>query len=79
MPIHHQLTFPLLMAIASLGSVLSMLAALNRGQGTRRQWFVPRWSRKRDSFTAIGWRYRTWSVWCGYLFIALVAADQLIG
>lgn len=54
MPIQHQLTFPLLIALAILRSVLSMIAARNGAPGTRRQWFVPLWSRKRDSFTATG-------------------------
>ena len=74
MPIHHQLTFPLLMAIASLASVLSMFAA-HKNTGP---WFVPLWSRKRATFTEKGWRYRTWSVACGYMFVAVVAADQLL-
>ena len=75
MPIHYQLTFPLLMTIAALGSVLSMIAARHSVKGSQR--FVPLWSRKRDSFSETGWRYRTWSVWCGYCFIVVTAADQL--
>ena len=75
MPIHHQLTFPLLMAIALLASLLSVIA----GRKNTGPWFVPLWSRKRETFTETGWRYRTWSVWCGYIFLAVVVADQLFG
>lgn len=78
MPIHYPLTFPLLMAIAALGAVFSIIAGRN-GEGGCSQWFVPLWSRKRDSFTATGWRYRTWSLWCGFLFVGVAIADQLIG
>jgi hypothetical protein len=73
MPIHHHLTFPLMIAIAFVGAVLSMISARNNTG----PWFVPLWSRKRASFTATGWRYRTWSVRCGYIFIAVAAADHL--
>jgi magnesium-transporting ATPase (P-type) len=73
MPIHHPLTFPLLMTIAAFSSLLSVIA-VRKNTGP---WFVPLWSRKREAFTGTGWRYRTWSVWCAYLFIAVVAADQL--
>lgn len=75
MPIHYHLTFPLMMTIASVGAVLSIFAARHSGG----PWFVPLWSRKQDSFTGSGWRYRTWSVWCGYIFISVAAADQLFG
>jgi hypothetical protein len=75
MPIHHHFTFPLLMAIAALGSLLSIIAS-RKNTGSR---FVPLWSRKRETFTKIGWRCRTWSVWCGYIFAAVVAFDQLFG
>lgn len=74
MSIHHTFTFPLLMAIAALASVLSVIAA-RQNSGP---WFLPLWSRKRENFTDTGWRYRNWLVWCGYLFIAVVAADQLL-
>lgn len=37
MPIHHQLTFPLLMAIALLASLLSVIA----GRKNTGSWFVP--------------------------------------
>ena len=73
MPIHNRLTFPLIMTIALVSVVLSMLAA----RGSRGPWFLPLWSRKRDSFTEAGWRYRTWSIWCGYLIISIATADQL--
>lgn len=73
MPIHHALTFPLVMIIGVVGAILSMLAARHNSSA----WFVPLWSRKRDSFTARGWRYRSWSIWCGYLTVAVVIADQV--
>lgn len=73
MPIHHHLTFPLLMTIAAFSSFLSVIAA-RKNTGP---WSVPLWSRKRETFTGTGWRYRTWSVWCAYIFIVVVAADQL--
>lgn len=75
MPIHHALTFPAFIGIILLGSILSMIAA----RGNSAPWFVPLWSRKRDTFTATGWRYRNWSVWCGYAGIAVLVADQLFG
>lgn len=75
MPIHHPFTFPFCFAIAVLGSILSAMAA----RGNSAPWFVPVWSRKRETFTAIGWRYRTWSIWTGYAVIAVLAADQAFG
>lgn len=75
MPIHHQLTFLLLMTTVLLASVFSLIASRNSSG----PWFVPLWSRKRDVFSATGWRYRNFSVWCGYMFIAVVAVDQLFG
>jgi hypothetical protein len=73
MSFHHPFTFPLFIAIVLVGLILSMIAARTNSA----PWFVPLWSRKRDTFTATGWRYRTWSVWCGYASIALLVADQL--
>lgn len=74
MPIHHAVTFPLIIMIAIVGALFSMLSARHSSGA----WFVPLWSRKRDSFSETGWRYRTWSVLCGYLCMAVVVLDQLV-
>ncbi len=73
MPIHHQFTFPLTFLIIGLGSFLSIVSA----KGNSAPWYVPLWSRKRETFTETGWRYRTWSIWCGYVALAVVVADQI--
>lgn len=78
MPIHYQVTFPLMLAIVACAIVLSVIATHNSVEGSR-SWLAPLWTRKRDSFTETGWRFRNWSVYCGYLFIAVALADQLIG
>jgi hypothetical protein len=70
MPIHYQVTFPLMLAIASCAVVLSVMATRNSVEG-RRSWLAPLWARKRESFTATGWRFRNWSVYCGFFFIAV--------
>lgn len=74
MPIHHPMTYPAIMVLITVGSVLSMIAARHSSG----PWFVPLWSRKRDCFTDTGWRYRSWSLWCGYAAIAVAAVDQLL-
>jgi hypothetical protein len=73
MLIHHQFTLPLIFAFIALGSVLSIIAA----RGNRAPWFVPLWSRRRETFTETGWRHRTRAVWCGYAALAVIVADQL--
>lgn len=78
MPIHHSLTFPLFMAFCVAGGLLSALASRHHSERGRALPFLPPWSRKRDAFTDAGWRYRTWSVRCAYLSLALLVADQLI-
>lgn len=74
MRIHHQFTFPLLLFTSAVAAVLSIIAA----RGNSDPGFVPVWSRKRESFTKAGWRYRNLSLWSGYIFFAVIVADQLL-
>jgi hypothetical protein len=66
------------MAMCVAGGLLSVFAARHRNERGRALPLLPLWSRKRDAFTDAGWRYRTWSVRCAYLSVALLVADQLI-